>query len=472
MAGIGFQLKKLFDQGTLGKVQGAIYSVIISTGPWLITIITIASVSSLAREILSEKETMVFKAMISYSFAYSLIIFGIIEMPITRYLADQHYKNDASSYPNVYCVLNIFVLLVSGISGYWFYAYFDFPPISKIIMTSFLYFVFAVWTSMVFLSAAKHYMQIVFGFIIGGVGSVAAGYFLGPLYGTVGYMTALAIGQAVIAIWLSAAIFIEFGLPRHVRFDFIPYFFKYWHLVLTGFFYYLGIWIDKTVFWLGDSGEQVSALFYTNQYYDTAIFIAYLSIIPTLTIFLVKIETTFFVKYTQYFAIIQNKSPLPVLHSSINDMIDSLKSNLAIILKWQTFISLLALYFATDILDFLRLPSMMLVIYRYGIIGAYLQVLFLTSNIVLMYFDARKEVMTVAIVFFCSQLFFSILTRELGYAYHGLGYVIASLITLLFSVSFLNKRLGHINYYTFMTQPFKNDEDDILEQPDLEEETA
>ncbi len=456
MAGIGFQLKRIFSKGLLGKIQGSLYSMIISSGPWLVTIITIAVVSYFARLILSEKETMILKAVVSYTFAYTLIAFGFIEMPLTRYLADKHYQQDFKSYSSVFLSTTLFFLFVSTLTGYLFYSAFSFSLTIKILCIGFLFFIFMIWASMLFLSATKQFIQIVIGFLLGGMVAITIAFVADKTSTMETYMIAFTCGHGVIAFWLAGVLFSNFGFPDKLYLDFLAYFPRFWPLMVSGFCYYMGIWIDKFIFWTGETGEHVLSLFYTNRYYDTAIFFAYISIIPTLAIFLVKIETSFFVAYTNYFSLIHQKSSLPVIQSAVKDMVKVLRTNLSLILRWQTFISGVALYFANEIITLLHLPSMMLIIFRYGIIGAFIQVLFLTGNIILMYFDARKEVMTINLTFFLLQFYGAFLTKEMGYAYHGMGYVIASLITLILTVFFLNRRLSLVNYYTFMSQPYSS----------------
>ena len=103
MAGIGFRLKHFFKEGSLvSNFQGAIYSIIISSGPWLISVITIATVSIFAQKEIGVNNLFILKSIICYSFSVSLIIFGAIEMPLTRYIADQLYRNDNTTFRSVF----------------------------------------------------------------------------------------------------------------------------------------------------------------------------------------------------------------------------------------------------------------------------------------------------------------------------------------------------------------------------------
>ena len=65
-------------------------------------------------------------------------------------------------------------------------------------------------------------------------------------------------------------------------------------LSATGLLYNLGIWIDKLIFWFTPStSEPVLGPLRASIIYDLPIFLAYLSIVPGMAVFLVRVETDF-----------------------------------------------------------------------------------------------------------------------------------------------------------------------------------
>ena len=455
MAGIGFRLKKYFKEGSfLGNIQGAMYSVIISSGPWLISVVTIAVISYYAQREIGTSDLYILKSIICYTFAVSLILFGMVEMPLTRYLADQLYKNDYSTFRSVFLYSVTAMLTFAIVTCHIFYSFF--PTFSSNIIlscTTFFCSVLVIWLSMIFLSAAKNFHQITISFLVGGSLSVILAILLGREGQLEGYIMGYAIGQMIIAILLSLNIFHEFKTKNYVSFSFLSYFQKHRALIFVGLFYYLGIWVDKFVFWFGPLGEKVLELFYTNQYYDTAMFISYLSIVPSLAVFLVQVETNFYKAYSYYFNSIDNKNNLNVLEENIDDIIKSVQTGLYNLLKIQIAVTVLCWYFAEELLDFLYLPAMMLTMFKYGLIGAFLQVLFLIINIILLYFLDHKKVLFHYMIFFISNGLFSLFSTTLDFKYHGMGYLLSCLLTFVLSFLALNKHLSLINFYTFMGQP-------------------
>jgi uncharacterized membrane protein len=156
MAGIGFRLRKYFAADSLvGSIKGTIYSIVISSGPWLITVLSVAFISYFAQRSLENKALFVFKSIICYTYAASLIFFGIIEMPITRYLADKLYLNDLTSFRNVYLSIMIGIILLGSFFSLIFYSFFDYSLLFKFLCMIFFVAVLSIWLAMVFLSAAK-----------------------------------------------------------------------------------------------------------------------------------------------------------------------------------------------------------------------------------------------------------------------------------------------------------------------------
>lgn len=456
MAGIGFRLKGYFSSVSVAdRLKGTFFSVIVSCGPWLMTILTIAGISTLASGELKGQELLVFKCLISYSFAASLITFGAIEMPLTRYLADKLFLEDKTTFVPVFNLILIAVLVFAAILGWIFYSFFQWDFWTQLAAVLLFPTILAIWLSMIFLTAAKNFRRIAWGFVVGNVLTLGLAWALARMYGFPGVVTGYLLGQLSVAVILTVSLVLEFGNRRYFSLEFLSYFKRYKNLILVGLLYYGAIWADKFVFWLTPTGFHVEGLFYTNLFYDTAMFLSYLSIIPAVAIFFVQVETSFYVEYSYYFRAIESKSSLQVLTRHVQGIHDGLRSSLLSLFKYQTFVTIIAWYFSEEIIAALRLPALMTPVFRYGLLGAYLQAFFMFSNIVLLYFLAEKEVLRNYAVFFVSNLAFALITAQLDRRYQGIGYVVSALLTFVVSFLALNHRLGRIGLHTFMEQPLR-----------------
>ncbi|HAZ11766.1 MAG: hypothetical protein A2X86_00925 [Bdellovibrionales bacterium GWA2_49_15] len=453
MAGIGFRLQSYFSShDLLRNLRGAVYSVFISSGPWLITIFSLAYINSFSATYLGDPDKYLYKAIVSYAYAFSLIVFGAIEMPVTRYLADKLFLKDLHDIRPLYYGLCFCLMIFSLLSCLLFFSFLPVPFFLKVASFFFVTLTMLIWPAMIFLSAAKNFQVIVIGFIIGALTMAFAGKF-GLLYGGVGGLIGgMACGQLLIFLILSVCIFYEYESFDFTSFEILTYFRRFKKLSLGGLCYYLGVWVDKFIFWFSSSGQQILGPLYTNTEYDTAMFLAYLTILPALTIFVVQIETNFYVKYLYYFKLLDEKSPLSMLDSAHQDMMIALKHGLNAMIKVQSLLSLTIWFFAADIMLFLKLPTIMISIFRFGVLGTYFQALFMIFNIILLYFNAQKPVLINYAIFFITNAGLSMMSVYAGKKYYALGYALSSFITLCISYYKLNYHLQHTHEYVFMGQ--------------------
>ena len=103
MAGIGFRLKKLLDKDSYTSTMLAhICSAFISSGPWIISVLVIVIMEIIQYRQITIYEVYVFQATVVYCYAFSLVVIGIFQMPLTRYLADMLYQKKYDEYLPAY----------------------------------------------------------------------------------------------------------------------------------------------------------------------------------------------------------------------------------------------------------------------------------------------------------------------------------------------------------------------------------
>ena len=95
MAGIGFKIQKLLAEDTYwGVVKGYFFSAVISSGPWLISILCIGTLGILFQPLIGTEVHQIFRAWVTYCYAASLVISGATQVMLTRYLSDCIFKKD------------------------------------------------------------------------------------------------------------------------------------------------------------------------------------------------------------------------------------------------------------------------------------------------------------------------------------------------------------------------------------------
>ena len=85
-----------------------------------------------------------------------------------------------------------------------------------------------------------------------------------------------------------------------------------------------------------------------------------------------------------------------------------------------------------------------------GVLGAFCHVLLLFLTIVLSYFDLRRKMLYVSLVFLATNAGFTYITANLGFAYYGYGYFLSCLVTLLFAYALTTREVLRLPFLTFV----------------------
>ncbi|MBL4890047.1 MAG: exopolysaccharide Pel transporter PelG, partial [Candidatus Lindowbacteria bacterium] len=402
----------------------------------------------------SLEESHVFSATVVYIFAFSLLVVGIIQMPLTRYLADLLFTKDLEMYLPTYIASLIVVGMTQVVIGFPFCFIISKWTFIYSLHTLILYLCISfIWIAMLFLSTAKDYLSITAAFVIGGTTSVALGFWCGKMWGSDGYMIGFTIGQVLIFLILSARIALEFPSLLPLNFDFMRYVKMYPSLIAIGFIYSLGIWLDKFVFWFNITGNKMGHFLFTSQIYDTPMFLAYLTVVPAMSLFLIRIETSFYYFYKDYYGAIVGKKSLDAIRDAKKKMVGSIKLSIERLIKIQGIFSFVCLLMAPYLIEPLSLDWTQLNILRVGIIAAFLHVMMLLLSVCLLYFEFRTEALILMTLFAVLNAVGSQLSIYMGAPYYGYGYLLATMISLFAGIVMLDYKVKKLEYITFVQQP-------------------
>ncbi len=311
MAGIGFELKKIVRQGTLASyLQVALSGAMIVAGPWLITILAIGLIQRFYQDVLAEGSNL-FLATVVYTYMGSLLLFGGVHYLFSRILSDLLYvrkERQTLSYLGWFLLfVGLLSALVGTFIGWTIHPYgIKNPYAYRVIAGLFFLFVSLHWLFIVFASLLRWYGRIL-AIYAGGMGVfVLSSALLSPMWGVAGVLGGFALGNAGILLGLTV-LTLKFrrearGLVEkrgmiHTLWECTREVGKYLKtqrdLLLTGYFYYLGIWIDKILFWIVRGQPVEGTWFRIFPSYDVLVYYTNLTMIPGLVFFVVFTETGF-----------------------------------------------------------------------------------------------------------------------------------------------------------------------------------
>lgn len=463
MAGIGFQLKALIKEDTLSnKANAYLYSAFVSSGPWIAGVVTVNILLFLAGQYLEGFEAQsLFLGTIVYTFVFSQILTAPWQMIITRYYSDCLYAKKYELIMPGFKGLNMIVFFSSILMVIVFYMNRPLPIYYKV-MAAYLFIILALlWLIMVALSSIKDYKIITNAYLLGGVLSVALTIFLmeNPInfpdyvYQS-NILLAYLIGSTLTYLILLYAFYkvFHFG-PTYVQFDFLAYLSKYPSLFFVGLFYTLGLWIDDILMWLGQLRVNIFDTYQYAPVYDNAVFLAYLTIVPTTVLFLVVIETSLYDKYKAYYGLVNGNGTINDIEMARQDLKRVVRKQLLHAFQIQFLITLTVVLLANPIFEILNLSILIRGIFRVTAFGALFNVFILNTIMIMLYFEARKKALQVAFVFLVSNGLFTYLFSNLGPDYYGYGFLVGSLISFVYGLWSQSKMLNHLTVETFLSQP-------------------
>lgn len=453
MAGIGFKIQKLLAEDTYwGSVKGYFYSAVISSGPWLISIICISVLGIISAPLLGNQENHIFRAWITYCYAASLIISGAIQVLMTRYLSDCIYKNDDESIFSSFITFSIPTFIIQFILAWVYLNTFGLPAIFCFVGAFLFSVINEIWIAMIYLSAAKDFVTIVVAYFVGGTVSILGSYFLVDSYGLSGLIIGYSLGQTTLLAILISRILLEFPIRKWFNTDCLKYFIEHPQLLSIGLFYNSAIWIDKILFWIF-RGEEVHPGLYTCPFYETPCFLAFVTIVPTLSIFLIRVETSFFTAYRDYYSKVVDKFPLAEILAEKEIVMDSLKLSFYKLMIFQGVITAICIIIAPGLIKSLNMETFQLPILRITILGAFVHALLMVLMIIILYFDWKGLAFKVNLLFFMSNMVFTYYVMQFDLTLQGYGYFLSCLVTLAYATIMFFRRWEDLEYITFSSQP-------------------
>ncbi|WP_298212765.1 exopolysaccharide Pel transporter PelG [Acidovorax sp.] len=457
MAGIGFELRRMLRRNTLvSLVQAYAYAGVIGSGPWVFSIVGILLVGIFSASVVVPSFLVTqFQTSVTYLVAASLILTGMVQLAFTRFVSDRLFeKRRDLILPNLHGLL-IVVLAAASVLG--IVGLFALLPgqglIYRLLMLAGFAIMCGVWVLTILLSGMKRYKVIValFGLAYGLI--VVVSLLLRP-WGLVGLLAGFVAGNYVLLAGMWYLVMREFNPEgRLFAFDFARRELLYPSLMLIGLLYNAGVWADKFMFWyFQPTSQEIIGGLRASLIYDLPVFLSYLSIIPGMAVFLVRIETDFAEYYDRFYDAVRSGGSLEYIESMRDEMVYSIQQGLAEIGKIQTLAVLITFVAGPSILSALGISRLYLPLLQVQVIGAGLQVGLMAILNVFFYLDQRRIVLMLCLQFVLLNIALTGVSLWFGAALYGYGFAVATLLTLCTGLLLLSRQLNRLEYETFMLQ--------------------
>jgi polysaccharide biosynthesis protein PelG len=451
MAGIGFSLRDLARRDdVLGTLRAFMHATLVAAGPWLVTILALGTLSIVATDLAADQDVAIFRIVVIYNFGFSLTFTGPIAIVVTRYLADQIYVRNVSEGPGMLLgALGVMaVLQVPFAVGLYGFAI-DAPLEVRLAAIASYLVTAALWIAGVFLSTLKDFRTITYAFLVGMGSGLGAGIALGHL-GAAGLLSGFTIGLCIVLYALVARIFAEYPYPVLNPLGFVSYFKRYWDLAATALAYNMAIWVDKWIMWFEPNRTVEAGVLVSYPLYDSAMFLAYMTILPAMAMFVLIVETAFFERYMAFFGQIRGHGTWARIRAAQLDLIDTVGEGFRILVVLQGAITYLAILLAPTVFVALGVSFAEMGMFRLGVLGALFHSLLLFVLIVFAYFDLRILALKITLFFLVANALGTAWTLHAGFTWYGYGYFLSALASFMLAYTIMLKKLANLPYLSFI----------------------
>jgi uncharacterized membrane protein len=459
MAGIGFELKKLFKAtGVLSMLRAYGYTGMITAGPMILGFIFLLSIQVIAERFgLSKPDTELLVSIITYSLLASMVFSSIFSMVMTRFVADLLYEHkEADVIPSLEGIL-VF-LLPSGIVLWGTFLFFSGVNFLQGLLAVMLFAeLLTVWTEMNYLSAIKDYRGILISYVVSIFLAVATaqigGYFYG---GSVELMLfSVVLGYGVMMTLDMVLLYGFFPNSQKNFFDFLPWFDEYSDLIVIGLASNIGLFSHLVIAWFGGIGHKIKGLFYAAPEHDISALFAFLTILITTINFVASVEVNLYPKYRKYYDLFNGHGSIFEIEQAEKEMLTVLDHELIYTARRQFYGTAFILGVGLIILE--RLPlgfdALMEGYFRILCVGYGAYAVANVLTLVLMYFTAYEDAKKANEVFAVTTTAFSLASLFFEAKYYGFAFALGSIIYLIYAINRLMVYTKRLPYHILSAQP-------------------
>lgn len=459
LAGIGFELKKLFSRrGLLATFRAYGYAGVITAGPMLLSVVLLLGVMFLSDYFgLDSHSRELGVSMITYSLLGSLIATSFFSMVVTRYVADMLYEEQLKAImPSFWGSSSL--MLVFGCLCYGIFLAFAGASFVQSCLCMMLFAeMIVIWNAMSYLTAIKSYRGLMCSF----AAAVAVAFGVCWLLMKNGHisvetiMFSVCVGYGVMLCWDVVLLQRYFPQSDLSPWTFLRWIDKFLRLAFSGLFVHIGLFSHLVIIWCSPIRVQVQGLFYGAPAHDVAALTAFITILVTTINFVVSVEVNFYPKYRAYVSLYNDKGNVGDILKAERDMLDVLKSQILYTAIKQLCVTTLSIALCELILDNLPLgfTDLMYGYFRMLSIGYGLYTLGNVMMLLLLYFTDYSGALACTALFAAAATGLTIASLRLPEVYYGVGFVGGAMVFYVASLLRLSRFTRRLPYHILARQP-------------------
>jgi len=431
------------------------YAGLVSAGPWVVSIVGMLAIGVLATGgAAPDGRASQLLVLITWATAGSLIVTGPLQLVFGRFVADCIYqKRHERILPNLIGALEL-ATAASGVlaSAVVFAAFDESIACRALLVATFVVFCDG-WVLLVLLSGVKAHRAVVTVFVAAQLTSVGGALALRG-FGLEGLLFGFLAGQVGALFGMFILVARAFPGEPGGRFDFLRPSRARFQLAAIGFLFYAGTWVDKAAFWLNPStSAPVIGPLRASPLYDLPIFLAYLSAIPAVAVFFLRLEADFAQQCGAFVRAVRDGAPLHQIERIQGGMIACVRRGFAEILQVQGLTLVVILVAGPALLRAAGISPLHQRLLLVDSAAVALQVVFLGILNVFFYLDERGPALALIALFAVGNLAATLVTQSLGPDWYGFGFATAAFLVSAAGLPILSRKLERLDREIFMRQP-------------------
>ena len=465
MAGIGFELKKMFGRkGVLAALHAYSYAGVLCAGPLLSGILLQSGILLLCRRAgMPRAEREVLVCMLTYTLLASLLLTSAVSMPLTRFWADRLYEGRTQAVLPALWGAGALLLPV----GCGLYGAFLLASGAGFVPGMFCLWLFAEmivnWLAIGCLNAIRAYNAILAAFLAAMAGAWLTGGIAVSLLGAPaleGFLFAVTAGYGLLLLCCVWQLHRRFPQGGESPWAFLHWMDKFRPLVWTGLLTHIGLFGHLILLWYGRIGVQVRGLFHAAPYYDVPALLAFLSTLVTTVNFVVSVEVQIYPFYQTYCGLFSQGG-------TAGDIAAAEKQLLAVLQRELWYTALKQLFFTAAVISLestvlaalpLGFNDLMHGYFRTLCVGYGLYAVGNTMLLILLYLTDHAGAAAVSAVFAALSTGLTLLFRQWDTAYYGFGFLLGAAGFCLAALLRLDAFTAELSYQILGRQPLATQE--------------
>ena len=450
----GAAVSWLLGGALLGPIMTFLASIVIVAGPWLFSILTLAVVSLRMEPILGREVVEDLRLTVIYSLLIAPLIAGPLGAVSARLVRDAVEQDSLRQVPGLILVslglsgiltlaLSALVAFALGISGIQSGLAFVALSVATAVL----------WNSLSVLSALRTHAFMIGSFVSGIFVSLCIVLMVG-LRSEPHTIIWVFVCGIVFSVAVVTARVVDSNKPtekelREAAASLAQEIVRSRFLILGIVFSFFGVWVDKWVLWLGPSGERSINGFLHASTYDSVMFLAHLSIIPSFAAMYLLHERVIRKEMIAFRGVFSRGDN----HTSIREAVSTLGNNtwsgILIILFVQGTLTATLVLVAPILSRFMHFDFSQFILLRVGLVAVFVHAVFYMCSAVLLVCGRYRQFFAVQCVFFLINLVASwVWFVQVGESAYGI--FTASLAAAVMALVLAHNALNRIDFVTFV----------------------